>query len=193
MTDPLHLLAADRAAAHDHRDPWASLCVLATVAADGTPRARVLVLRDLDPGLGVFINASSPKQREIERCASSALVVYLASLGVQYRMDVEMAPLNPAIVHGSWALRPEIPKVMDWLYETRMAQSTPLDSRTTLLAIFEDVRRDLPGEPSAPAGAVGYRLEPMRVERLKLSGDQVHERELYERTLSGWAQSTLVP
>lgn len=193
MTDPLHLLTTDRHAAHGRGDPWASLCVLATVAADGSPHARVLVLRDLEPGLCVFINASSPKQRQIQHRTEAALLVYLASLGVQYRMDVELVALDSAVVHGSWALRPEIPKVMDWLYETRLAQSTPIESRQTLLTMFEEVRSELPSEPSAPAGAVGYRLEPRRIERLKLSGDQVHERDLYEASDSGWTYSPLVP
>ena len=66
IADPVALLKEDRDEAHLRADPWASLCVLATVTPEGTPQARVLVLRDLDPGLGIFINASSPKHHQIE-------------------------------------------------------------------------------------------------------------------------------
>jgi pyridoxine/pyridoxamine 5'-phosphate oxidase len=48
MTDPLALLLHDRTTAMAEGDPWANLCVLATIADDGAPEARMLVLRDID-------------------------------------------------------------------------------------------------------------------------------------------------
>lgn len=193
IADPLVLLSADRAEAQRHADPWASLCVLATVAPDGLPQARVLVLRDLDPGLGIFINASSPKHHQIEASDTVGVLIYLASIGVQYRLQAGLAAIDPETVRAGWNLRPEIPKVMDWLYETRAPQSTVLDSREALLTLYEEVRDTLPNDLVAPAGATGYRIEPRRIERLKLSGDRVHERVLYEASNEGWTHSVLVP
>ena len=201
IVDPLVLLSADRDEAHRRSDPWASLCVLATIAAggspqglpQGSPQARVLVLRNLDPGLGIFINTSSPKHHQIEASRTVSVLIYLASIGVQYRLDARLAAIDPETVRSSWNLRPEIPKVMDWLYETRVPQSTALDSREALLTLFEDVRGTLPDTPVAPPGASGYRIEPNRIERLQLSGDRVHERDLYEASSDGWSHRVLVP
>lgn len=201
IADPLVLLSADRDEAQRRADPWASLCVLATIApADlpqgspqGTPQARVLVLRDLDPGLGIFLNASSPKHHQIEASGTAAVLIYLASIGVQYRLDAQLAAMDSETVRSGWNLRPEIPKVMDWLYETRVPQSTALDSREALLKLYKDVHDTLPDDLVAPAGATGYRIEPSRIERLQLSGDRVHERDLYEASSEGWSHRVLVP
>jgi pyridoxamine 5'-phosphate oxidase len=193
MADPLALLNEDRDEAQRLADPWASLCVLATVTPEGSPQARVLVLRDLDPGLGIFINASSPKHHQIEAGRTAGILIYLASVGVQYRLEAGLAAIDPETIRSGWNLRPEIPKVMDWLYETRVSQSTALDSRDALLTLYEDVRGNLPDDLVAPAGATGYRIEPSRIERLKLSGDRVHERDLYEASNEGWTHRVLVP
>ena len=194
IADPVALLKEDRDEAHRRADPWASLCVLATVTPEGTPQARVLVLRDLDPGLGIFINASSPKHHQIESCGTASVLIYLASVGVQYRLEeAGLSAIDPETIRSGWNLRPDIPKVMDWLYETRVPQSTPLDSRDALLTLYEDVRGTLPEDLVAPAGATGYRIEPSRIERLQLSGDRVHERDLYETSNEGWTHRVLVP
>ncbi len=193
IADPLALLSADRNEAQQRADPWASLCVLATISPQGSPQARVLVLRDLDPGLGIFINMSSPKHHQIEASGTVGILIYLASIGVQYRLDARLAAIDPETIRSSWTLRPEIPKVMDWLYETRVPQSTALDSREALLNLYEDVQSTLPDDPGAPDGATGYRINPSRIERLQLSGDRVHERDLYIASSEAWSHHVLVP
>lgn len=193
MSDPLAMLANDRAKASAAGDPWASLCVLATVSENHLPQARVLVLRDLDDGLGLFINRTSPKQREIDASGRVALLVYLASLGVQYRVEANLATLEPELVRSSWRLRPDIPKVMDWLYETRVPQSSVLENRDDLLDLYSAVKGELSTDADAPDSAAGYRIIATRIERLQLAADRVHERDLYETDAQGWRHRVLVP
>ena len=121
MADPIALLMHDRALAQEEADPWVNLCVLATIADDGGPEARVLVLRDIDGALGVFVNGTSPKVRELDNSREATVLTYLASIGVQYRLRAELTPMPGHVVHDSWHLRPDIPKVMDWVYATRRA------------------------------------------------------------------------
>ena len=193
MVDPLELLANDRAEAHQLGDPWASLCVLATTRDDGTPQARVLVLRDEEEGLAVFVNGTSPKVRELSHCPNAAVLVYLATLGVQYRIEAALIPLAHDLVADRWQLRPPIPKVMDWLYETRAEQSTELDSRDALLAMFDDVSAELPEPVAAPTTASGYQFDITQIERLQLSGDRVHARDRYRLDGERWGHTVLVP
>jgi pyridoxamine 5'-phosphate oxidase len=191
--NPLELLAEDRAAAQRSADPWASLCVLATTRADGTPQARVLVLREEEGGLAIFVNTTSPKVREIGHQPTAAVLVYLATLGVQYRLEATLVPLASELVHERWKLRPDIPKVMDWLYETRAAQSSEISSRDALLNLFDDVDTQLPEPVVAPTAAIGYQLDVTGIERLQLSGDRVHERDRYQLIGEGWTHTVLVP
>ena len=114
MSDPIAQIANDRNRAREARDPWANLCVLATVDELGTPQARVLVLRDLHERLAIFVNATSPKNRQLQRGSRHSVLVYLASLGVQYRLTVRLEDVASDVVHRNWRERPRIPKVMDW-------------------------------------------------------------------------------
>jgi len=193
MADPLALLLHDRTAALAEGDPWANLCVLATIADDGAPEARVLVLRDVDGALGVFVNGTSPKVRELENSREATVLTYLSSIGVQYRLRAELSPMPSHIVHDSWHLRPDIPKVMDWVYATRAPQSSPVANRDALMTLFDEVGAELPEPASAPEHAQGMFIVPKRIDRLQLAGDRVHERHLYRHTAHGWEEQVLIP
>jgi pyridoxamine 5'-phosphate oxidase len=193
MQDPVALLRNDRARARDAGDAWANLCVLATVDADRNPQARVVVLRDIERRFAVFINGTSPKCAELQRSKRQAALVYLASLAVQYRLDVRLEPVPAEIVRSSWLERPRIPKVMDWLYERIQPQSTPLESRQHLMDHYAAVDESLAENVTAPPNALGYYLVIDRIDRLELSGDRPHSRTAFKHTASGWHTTTLVP
>lgn len=193
MNDPLVLLANDRSKARAANDPWAALCVLATVDALGEAQARVVILRDLEARLAVFINGTSPKQAETRFAARQAVLIYLASLGVQYRLTVAFEPVPREIVRHSWLDRPRIPKVMDWLYERIRPQSSAVPSREYLSERFADLDAELPTSVEAPQHALGYYLNVERVERLELASDRIHSRRRFERNGASWTMTELVP
>ena len=187
-SDPLALLNADRAAARANADPMANLCVLATVGA-GEPEARALVLRDVEARLAVFFNATSPKAAEIGQSTTAAVLVYLPSLSLQYRLRTRLVPIPTPIVHANWQFRPEVPKRMDWFYE-RHPQSSVIIDRGVLVSALSS------GTPpeSAPGSAIGYYLAPEVVERLDIGQDNgVHDRRRYTWRHDTWAEQVLVP
>ncbi len=192
MHEPLALLAADRARARELRDPWASLCVLSTHDA-GTPQARVLVLRDISQRLAVFINATSPKQAQLGASSEVAVLTYLASVGVQYRMMAGVERIPDVVVQSSWRERPRIPKVMDHLYARHARQSTVVASPADLQSLFDDVAAGLSDDPDAPVEAIGYFLAPREIERLELAADRLHRRERFTVRGKQWRLETLVP
>ncbi len=194
--DPLRRLHDDRLQARGHRDPWAGLCVVSTVTAGGEPSARVLVVRELDtaatdPSIGIFVNASSPKVDEFSNSSTVAVLIYLPSVMVQYRLRCTLDPVDPGLVHQAWQMRPEIPKRMDWLYETH-PQSTEIVSRQALVDAVSSNYGEQP--PVAPESAVGYLFRPFEVEVLDLSHtDAPHDRRRYSLHQGEWAEATLVP
>ena len=195
MIDPLRRLADDRNRARERDDPWASLCTVATVTSEGEPSARVLVLRDLatpeDDRLAIFVNATSPKADEFSRSSTVAVLIYLPSLMVQYRLRCTLEAVDPAIVHENWQLRPDTPKRMDWFYQTH-PQSTEFDTRDQLLDAV--ARIPLPEPLVAPATALGFLLEPSEIERLDIDrAGAVHDRRRYSMIDDGWEESVLVP
>ena len=197
LADPVAMLHADRAAAHAKDDPNASLCVLASVA-QGEPEARTLVLRDVaaptksSPAppsrLGVFVNSHSPKHAEFAQSTGVAVLVYLPSVRVQYRLRCALEAIPPAIVHANWQLRPPTPKRLDWLYAEH-PQGSVVESRRRLEALL-----DTPLPAAAPDSAVGYYLAPNAIDRLCLNqSNGLHDRRRYERRGDTWQESVLVP
>ena len=191
MIDPLARFAEDRASARALEDAWANLCAVATVTGTGEPTVRVLVLREVDDRLAIFVNATSPKVSEFARSPTIAAITYLPSISVQYRLQCGLEQMAAAGVHAAWQMRPAVPKRMDWLYGTH-PQSSPMPSRPALLEHLEAL--SLPDPLVAPDSAVGYFLEPATVERLDLASDGgVHDRRRYARDGRGWAETVLVP
>ena len=191
MIDPLARFAEDRAFARAREDAWANLCAVATVTAAGEPAVRVLVLREVDGRLAIFVNASSPKVGEFARSRTVAAMTYLPSLSVQYRLQCGLERMAAETVHAAWQMRPPVPKRMDWLYGTH-PQSSPMPGRPALLGNLEAL--SLPDPLVAPDSAVGYFLEPATVERLDLASDGgVHDRRRYAWEGRSWVETVLVP
>ncbi len=193
MDDPLVRLSHDRGRARDKTDPWANLCVVSTVDADHTPQSRVVVLRDLEGRLAIFVNGSSPKHAEVAQTKHQAVLIYLASIGVQYRLTTTLEAVPRAIVAASWLERPRIPKVMDYLYEQGTPQSARIESRDALMARFAALDAQLAADVTAPDAALGYYLVADQIERLELAGDRPHMRIHFQRTGRSWRATTLIP
>lgn len=189
MTDPVRLLKADRDHARNAGDPWADLCVVASISPSGEPRSRVLVLRDLDDQLALFFNASSPKSEEFKRSESLSILLYLHALKVQYRLTATFAEVDPNVIAKSWKLRPLVPRKLDWLYATR-PQSSSVPSREALLDAIDRI----PETTTAPPTARGYALVPTEIERLDLDQPNgIHDRRRYKRLGDNWHETVLIP
>ncbi len=190
--DPLAQLLADRAHAREAEDFCANLCVIATVDADGQPQARTMVLRDLGTQLAIFCNETSPKWQEISNSPHIAIIVFLPSVNLQYRMMCTTEPVPVMTVHESWQLRPDAPKRMDWFYTLNKPQSAPIESRDLLQAEF--AKLDLPDPLVAPETAHGLYVLPEVIERLDLNQpDGIHDRRRYQRQGDTWVETVLVP
>jgi pyridoxamine 5'-phosphate oxidase len=191
-SNPLALLAGDRDRARRNDDPCAQLCTLATVDAAGQPQARTVILRDLRGRLAVFVNESSPKWQQLNHSQSLAVVVWLPSITVQYRLQCHSRPIAKRDVHDSWQLRPDVPKRLDWYYTRVQPQSSPVESRAALLEQLGALQ--LRDPLVAPRTSAGIYLEPFHVERVDLAmPDGVHDRRSYQRRADGWQETVLVP
>ncbi|MCY3884421.1 MAG: pyridoxamine 5'-phosphate oxidase family protein [Gammaproteobacteria bacterium] len=188
--DPLRLLLDDRSQAASLQDPLCDRCFLATVNDHGNPEVRTLVIRDIEGRMGVFVNGSSPKCQQLENSATATVMMYFESIGVQYRVETELSPIESMLVHDMWQNRPDVSKKLDYLYTT-FPQSSPMENRELLLASLEEMA--VPRV--APKTAKGFYFEPMTsVERLSLDqSDGLHVRTLFKYLGSSWSVQQLVP
>ncbi|MEM1231399.1 MAG: pyridoxamine 5'-phosphate oxidase family protein [Pseudomonadota bacterium] len=174
MTDSLlGRWRAEQAAAAELADPMAPLVTLGTVATDGQPELRTLVLRWLEDQPALFVNATSPKWASVQAQPRVSLLAYWPSLKIQYRIDGTVTPLAAERVAASWRLRPAIPRKLDQLYERWAPQSAVIESAGALQEALATVSAE-PDE--VPAGATGLAFTPLRIERLALADDAPHDR-----------------
>jgi pyridoxamine 5'-phosphate oxidase len=189
--DPFDLFARwfAEASASEPSDPNAM--TLATAAADGSPSARVVLLKGWDAqGFLFYTHAESRKGREIAANPRVHLAFHWKSLRRQVRIDAMAAPVPREEADAYFASRPRESQLGAWA----SLQSQPLADRATLLSRLEEAEARFRGRSvPRPPGWWGYRAAPRAVEFWQEGAHRLHQRLLFRRTESGWSGQLLYP
>lgn len=191
---PTQALDADRRQARELGDSNAELCWLATVGADGWPRVRTLVLRDVTGGHALFINATSAKGRQLEQNARCQIACWYPSLQRQWRLDACVVALDRSIVAEHWQRRPRTSQVLDHVYVQGFPQSSELADPAALHAAHARLDEQLGDHPDPPPEALALKLEVLSAECLQIHpGSRLHDRWQFIPSETGWRRQALVP
>jgi pyridoxamine 5'-phosphate oxidase len=169
----------------------ADAMTLATATSDGTPSARMVLLKAVDPrGFTFYTNYESRKGRELDMNPRAALVLYWSAFRRQVRIEGDVQRISAAESDAYFASRA-------WASQLSAAvspQSRPIAS----LAVLERAVRALAA--SHPDGVVprplhwgGFRVAPARIEFWQSGNDRLHDRIAYSRTSEGWTIERLAP
>jgi pyridoxamine 5'-phosphate oxidase len=182
-----YLRAARRGVPEDIGDAMA----LATTAAGGRPRSRIVLLRGADRrGLVFFTNLRSDKGREIDARDQVALSLYWPHLKVQVRVEGRAHAVSTAEADAYFASRPRDSQIASWASD----QSRPLPTRQALLRRFEKEKARFKGvEVPRPPHWSGYRVVPDRFEFWSGRPHRLHDRQLYVRRGKRWTHRLLNP
>lgn len=165
---------------------------LATVAADGRPAARVVLLKGFDvDGFVFFTNYESRKGRELAANSAAALVFWWGELERQVRIEGSVAKLAPAESDAYYASRPIGARLGAWV----SPQSTVIPDRMLLEARLAELEAEYAGrEPQRPPFWGGYRVTPSVVEFWQGGRHRLHDRLRYTRRPDdGWSIERLAP
>jgi pyridoxamine 5'-phosphate oxidase len=166
---------------------------LATVAADGRPSSRIVLLKGVDErGLVFYTNYRSRKGREILARPDVALVFHWQPLEVQVRFEGRAVPVDPAEADAYFASRPRGSQLGAWASQ----QSDELASRAQLEAQLAEATARFEGKPvPRPPHWSGFRVAPLSIEFWKNRQNRLHERDLYERATpeAPWSMKLLSP
>lgn len=178
------------AQAQEINDPNAA--ALATVDPEGLPNARIVLVKDVEADAFVFYtNYGSAKAAELETAGKAALVFHWKSLRRQLRVRGTITREDGPIADTYFASRSPASRIGAWASD----QSQPLDSRATLEARVEDVRKREGDEPKRPPFWGGYRLRPVEIEFWADGAHRLHDRFRWTRTNSAepWSICRLNP
>ena len=171
--------------------PLAEAMTLATVAADGAPDARMVLLKGSgSEGFSFYTNYGSAKAAQLEANAAAALAIYWRELDRQVRVRGPVERLAAAESDGYFATRLRESQLGAWA----SPQSQPIASRAELDRRLEEVeRRFADTEVPRPSHWGGYLLRPTTIEFWQGQVGRLHDRFLYSRIDDGWRIQRLGP
>lgn len=164
---------------------------LATADADGTPSARMVLLKEADAdGFVFYTNRESRKGAELDARGRAALVFWWEPLERQVRVEGAVERTSDAETASYYATRPRESRIGAWASH----QTRPIDDRSALEAQFAAADAAHPGDDvPVPPWWGGYRVVPDAIEFWQGRLGRMHDRLRYERSGAGWTRVRLQP
>lgn len=180
-------------AVRDRRSPWHTPAV-ATVAADGVPKARVMVLRAVDQVRGCFrlhTDRRAGKVAELAATPRAALLFYDAGARLQLRVEGRARiETEGAEVDSAWAASRPFSRRC---YTAPQAPGTESPGPASGLPPHLETREPTLAESEAGRGNFAILLlEAERLEFLHLAFTG-HRRGVFLRDETGWEGRWLIP
>lgn len=164
---------------------------LATTSADGTPEARIVLLKEMDErGFVFYTNYESTKAQSIAANPSVALLFFWGELERQVRITGKVEKVSREESDAYFQMRPRESRIGAWASK----QSSILESREKLEERFAQLTEEFEGKdiPLPPFWG-GYRVIPETLEFWQGRIGRLHDRVVYQRSDTVWSVVRLSP
>ena len=159
------------------RDPNAMQ--LATVAKNGMPSVRTVLLKDIINGQFVFYtNYESRKSEEINDTGKAAICFYWKSLNRQVRLIGNIKKVSEDVSNNYYQSRSRGSRIGAWASK----QSRELDSRNTLMNEVKAFEDKYPDDIPRPSFWGGFALTPIEFEFWEDGDFRLHNRFILKPT-----------
>ncbi len=192
--DPMNQFARWFAEANAARETvWfePNAMTLATAAPDGTPSARIMLLKDFSArGFSFFTNYASRKGMELDANPRAALVFHWAPLERQVRVEGTISRLSREESLAYHRTRPRASQIGALLSRQSQVVSSRADLETRFAQLeAEHAGRDIP----LPDTWGGYLLTPTALEFWQGRPSRLHDRIRYRQENDAWVIERLSP
>lgn len=164
---------------------------LATVAADGMPQVRTVLLKSFDhKGFVFYTNYGSAKAKQLADNPQASILLPWLTLERQVRISGAVEKVSPAESFKYFSSRPKGSQLGAWISE----QSSVISNRAILSKMLEQVKqRFKQGKIPLPDSWGGYRVKPQHYEFWQGRKNRLHDRFQYQKTATGWQIERLAP
>ena len=191
--DPFELFARWMADVVTAGLPEPTAMALATVSADGRPRARMVLLKEFDErGFTFYTNRTSRKGSDLSEVPRASLLFPWYPLQRQVIIEGTVTALSAADSEPYFRSRPRGSQLGAW----SSRQSTVIGSRAELDDRYAELSERWPEGTPVPMPDFwgGYRVEPQIAEFWHGRINRMHDRFRYRRQADGgWATERLAP
>lgn len=169
----------------------ANAMTLATADEDGSPSARIVLLKGVEKaGFKFYTNYGSRKGRELTENPRAALCFFWPQLERQVRIEGDVEKLSRSESEAYFRQRPRESQLGAWASK----QSSKVASREVLEKQFEEMEKKFAGEEiPLPDFWGGFVLQPKRVEFWQGRKGRMHDRICYKKDSDGWDIFRLSP
>lgn len=189
--DPFSLFASwlKEAEEKEINDPTAM--ALATVADDGMPSVRMVLLKGFDErGFVFYTNLNSRKGRHLAATPKAALCFHWKSLRRQVRIEGEVCPVSSEEADAYYNSRPRDSRIGAWASR----QSQALEGRFVLeKRVAKYAAKFALGKIPRPEFWSGFRINPHLIEFWRDGAFRLHDRLVYHREGDSWTTERLFP
>lgn len=171
--------------------PEANAMSLATVAANGRPSSRIVLIKEFnDRGFSWFTNYESRKGHELHQNQYAALLFYWIELERQVRIEGHVERVSAEENDTYFQSRP----LGSRIGAIASSQSEPVASRQALENNYAAAEAQHGDHPSRPEHWGGYRLVPDYIEFWQGRSSRLHDRIAFKLQANGnWERLRLQP
>ena len=188
--NPFDLLDAWMAEAAEHEINDPNAVALGSVAEDGFPSVRVVLMKGRDDNaVHFYTNYTSRKSGELDATGKAAMCFHWKSLRRQIRLVGRVERLDEATSDAYYHSRPYGSRIGAWASD----QSSPLEDRQTLADRVQSFSDTYPENPPRPPYWGGYRLIPHEMEFWIDGESRLHDRFRFTKEDGNWQAIRLYP
>ena len=171
--------------------PEADAMTLATATNDGTPDARIVLLKSFDDrGFVFFTNYRSRKAEELDNNEKACLLFYWLPVKRQVRIEGSVEKVSEEESDDYFHTRPWGSKLGAWASD----QSTVIASREDLEKRFAELELEFADNVPRPSHWGGYRVKPEAIEFWQGRENRLHDRIRYRlQDDKSWLIERLAP